>query len=696
MAVLGEGREFALSCGRLGSDPERLTLLHVKLTDTAIKAFEVHQASKHSLSSQPTIRFGGGKGVMKIPVPKSECLSGLRCFSFDVSSAGRDGPQASLECIKQYTDSNGSCLLDCLGSVQDKITVCATDDSYQMTRERMTQAEEETRSRGVIEIKPGGPFLGKRTVRKLPASTLDLAPGRKRSMPVNVAGALRKSNVSTPPSVPSSVSQRSYRERVMHLLALKPYKKPELLLRLQRDGVNQRDKMQLSPVLTQVAVLNAKDNTFTLRDSLYRELQKDWPGYSEEERQLMQRLVARKSSGLQSSQSQNSPAMVEPLARLSPVKDSHASTPQQQKRTLPAEFVDPKASKKQRVSHLTSRVPPTFNGHANNKSVGPRAAVPKPHRPIPTTGNAYTTARPSSDGGGAAAESAKRRCDTNFTLVSSSDEGAAAGVQNVSKAPAEESSQVSSSSVAKTSSSPGGDAGAEPLAARATEHRTATGLRTDDACVADKESKCQAERTLANDSSATREGASNLAERASDAGARSRKKAKKNRDRERRKDEDARSLAEAREDIENIKEEMDLNPKVNEGDAEADMTLNVTTSTADVPDYVINYKPIASPEQRQSYKNDFNAEYEEYRELHARIENVTKHFVQLDAKLRKLQPSTEEYKSVQDQVLKEYKQIKKINPNFREQKHRCQYLHHKLSHIKHLIMEYDQTSVTVW
>uniref|UniRef100_S4R9X2 Elongation factor RNA polymerase II n=1 Tax=Petromyzon marinus TaxID=7757 RepID=S4R9X2_PETMA len=486
---------------------------------------------------------------------------------------------------------------------------------------------------------------GKRTVRKLPASTLDLAPGRKRSMPVNVAGALRKSNVATPPSVPSSVSQRSYRERVMHLLALKPYKKPELLLRLQRDGVNQRDKMQLSPVLTQVAVLNAKDNTFTLRDSLYRELQKDWPGYSEEERQLMQRLVARKSSGLQSSQSQNSPAMVEPLARLSPVKDSHASTPQQ-KRTLPAEFVDPKASKKQRVSHLTSRVPPTFNGHANNKSVAPRGSVPKPHRPIPTTGNAYTTARPSSDGG---AESAKRRCDTTFTLVSSSDEGAAAGAQNVSKAPAEESTP-------------------SPRRPR----RTATPAP----------SHLQPERPSTGRPPAS--------------GARSRKKAKKNRDRERRKDEDARSLAEAREDIENIKEEMDLNPKVNEGDTEADMTLNVTTSTADVPDYVLNYKPIASPEQRQSYKNDFNAEYEEYRELHARIENVTKHFVQLDAKLRKLQPSTEEYKSVQDQVLKEYKQIKKINPNFREQKHRCQYLHHKLSHIKHLIMEYDQTSVTVW
>lgn len=45
--------------------------------------------------------------------------------------------------------------LESQGSIQDKITVCATDDSYQMTRERMSQVEKDIMSRSAIEIKPG-------------------------------------------------------------------------------------------------------------------------------------------------------------------------------------------------------------------------------------------------------------------------------------------------------------------------------------------------------------------------------------------------------------------------------------------------------------------------------------------------------------------------------------------------------------
>lgn len=41
------------------------------------------------------------------------------------------------------------------GSILDKITVCATDDSYQTTRERMSQVEKDIWSRSAIEIKPG-------------------------------------------------------------------------------------------------------------------------------------------------------------------------------------------------------------------------------------------------------------------------------------------------------------------------------------------------------------------------------------------------------------------------------------------------------------------------------------------------------------------------------------------------------------
>lgn len=39
--------------------------------------------------------------------------------------------------------------------------MCATDDSYQKARQSMAQAEEETRSRGAIVIKPGGRYLGR-------------------------------------------------------------------------------------------------------------------------------------------------------------------------------------------------------------------------------------------------------------------------------------------------------------------------------------------------------------------------------------------------------------------------------------------------------------------------------------------------------------------------------------------------------
>lgn len=53
------------------------------------------------------------------------------------------------------THREGRDHLEGQGSIQDKITVCATDDSYQATRERMSQVEKDIWSRSAIEIKPG-------------------------------------------------------------------------------------------------------------------------------------------------------------------------------------------------------------------------------------------------------------------------------------------------------------------------------------------------------------------------------------------------------------------------------------------------------------------------------------------------------------------------------------------------------------
>lgn len=55
------------------------------------------------------------------------------------------------------------------------------------------------------------------------------------------------------------------------------------------------------------------------------------------------------------------------------------------------------------------------------------------------------------------------------------------------------------------------------------------------------------------------------------------------------------------------------------------------------------YIPLVSMDQRQNYKDDFNAEYDEYRLLHTRVENITRRFTQLDSQCRKLVAGSKEH-----------------------------------------------------
>lgn len=51
------------------------------------------------------------------------------------------------------------------------------------------------------------------------------------------------------------VAHRPLRDRLVHLLALKPYKKPELLLWLERERASPKDKTDLTSVLEEVRLL---------------------------------------------------------------------------------------------------------------------------------------------------------------------------------------------------------------------------------------------------------------------------------------------------------------------------------------------------------------------------------------------------------------------------------------------------------
>ncbi|XP_029987790.1 RNA polymerase II elongation factor ELL isoform X1 [Sphaeramia orbicularis] len=639
MAALKEEQCYGLSCGRV-SNGSNVSVFHVKLTDSALRAFEGYQSSK-VLSSRPLIRFNGNQG--KISIPRSENSSELQTFTFYLSNVGRDNPQGSFDCIQQYITNEGSIQLDCLGGIQDKITVCATDDSYQKARESMAQVEEETRSRSAIVIKPGGRYVvGKKVQIRKPAPGLsDIAPSRRTSRPVIISSSTLKKG---------TTQNRPLRERLIHLLALKPYKKPELILRLQKDGLSPLDKDSLDSHLQQVANLNGRDNTFTLKDFLYKEIQKDWPGYTEGDQQLLKRILFRKQY-----QAQNNTA---PPPE-SPPKELASSSPSQKRPAT--DFIDPLVNKKPRISHLANKaatapvngklsssngkgevggapsgmaVAVSDSGMTSSSQQLPVLDIPRPFEALSDVSN------DSSHNG--------RDCDSQDTAMS----------ERLGQALFLGSAGLSAPTI--ITSSPG--------------H---TGLNV---------TRDKSPSSFNN---------------------KSRKKSKKHKDKEKTKDRERAKDREQEKDKERKIHERVPEPnracEINPGNLKSNSiphkstdlngmcnSTSIPSSSPEKADYLLKYTVIGSPEQRQRYKNDFNAEYTEYRGLHARIESITRQFTVLDNELKQLQQGTDKYKTIHNQILQEYHKIKKTNPNYSQEKNRCEYLHNKLAHIKRLIAEYDQ------
>uniref|UniRef100_A0A8C2ZZD1 Elongation factor for RNA polymerase II 2 n=1 Tax=Cyclopterus lumpus TaxID=8103 RepID=A0A8C2ZZD1_CYCLU len=607
MAALSEDGRYGLNCGRQSTD--RVTVLHVKLTETALRAIDSHQNCMNVPPLQPTIQFKGLQGRIKIPKTDSSSDT-FHNFDFYLSNVGKDNPQGSFDCIQQYVSSSGASHLALLGTVQDKVTVCATNDSYQVTRERMTQAAEDTRERGTKVIKPGGQYRGKQVhIRKPALSGQDVVPERKRSTPINPANTIRKCLSNNP------VSQRPFRDRLIHLLALRPYKKLEVLARLQRDGINQKDRISMGTTLQQVANLNPKDNTYSLKDFIYRDIQRDWPGYSDDEKTQVDRILARKL-GLP----------IETLPSSSSPKDGVPTSPQ--KRQADFDFIDPLAPKKARISHLSNRGPATSSSSERREEEGSPSSKrsslpanvtsgPPPHLPIPSHPPAPSHQQPSP---------------------------------------------------ASNSNSPS----------------TPEGCGTQDLPI-DQSSSCRDPSPIPFSSDRT------LPPLSSSTSKKFKKKSKKHKDKDREREKGKRTEKSSRSPPVVAEQAEDTRRAKKKRSAEEETREVINKNPQKDPG--VKYMPMVSVDQRQSYKDDFNAEYDEYRQLHARVENITRRFTELDAKCRKLPPGTKEYQKVQEEVVKEYKKMKQHSPNYHEEKQRCEYLHNKLAHIKRLIADFDQRRV---
>ncbi|XP_035581537.1 RNA polymerase II elongation factor ELL2-like [Zalophus californianus] len=320
---------------------DNVTVFPTQLPKPAIRATDSFENHENTVRPQASLQFQGFQELIKIPPDDSS--TDVYNFNFLLSNVNKDNHEDHTQkTISSYSPSQFSCL----GLMQDQM-MCKTTNSYQMTQVRSIQAEDGTCSKWK-EIRK--PYVVKRMpIRKAPQATPDPVPERKRTAPINPAYTIRKSRVA------SSVHTRPYRDRVIHLLALKDYKKPELLARLQKDGITKNEMNSLGEILHQVANLNTQSFSYTLKDCVFKELQKDWPGYNELERQSLELVLSRGVDAFQNATGTNSTE--------SSVGSSTAGTSQEQ---LSSAGVVNLLRRKVRISRLTTAIRSTPNGRLNN------------------------------------------------------------------------------------------------------------------------------------------------------------------------------------------------------------------------------------------------------------------------------------------------------------------------------------------
>ncbi|XP_033209034.1 RNA polymerase II elongation factor Ell-like [Belonocnema kinseyi] len=85
----------------------------------------------------------------------------------------------------------------------------------------------------------------------------------------------------------SDIARTPIRERLIHLLALRPYKKPDIYERIYREGCREKDRSKISEHLTEIAF--KRDHFYLLKKSVWNNVQDNWIYYTEEEKSLLKK-----------------------------------------------------------------------------------------------------------------------------------------------------------------------------------------------------------------------------------------------------------------------------------------------------------------------------------------------------------------------------------------------------------------------
>ncbi|XP_026666494.1 RNA polymerase II elongation factor Ell isoform X2 [Ceratina calcarata] len=706
MAALVAGVQYGLSSH--STFHENKSLIFVKLTDSAQRAIEDFLRNRHKITKNPTIQFQGNEGQLSFPSTQSS--HGSAGFTFSLSgNQDIEGPQGGFECIQQ-TGPN----LESLGALPCKMRIQANDDVYETTRHRMVVAEENSKNKCTRVIKANGPDIGRKVKlksgNKIPSpsnskyreSTITTSGSQfKKSSKRSSKMAVSNKNVArNPPEKKiSDIMRRPLKERLIHLLALRPYKKPELYDRINREGMKDRERNVMTTILKQVACM--RDNTYHLHRYVWNDVQEDWPYYTEQEKAMLKRrkpqnLTPPGSSDGGSSGSGQSPNSTHPGSP--PAITAPPASLLNNKRPGYYQGNDGLPTKKPRISHY--KKPDVISASGNITDNG-RTAVGGNSSSVSVvssgSGDGNSSVSLVDGGWDHQRQQRDRRGDYRSERTANSDVLRGIGGYGIEKpclTPTSDSEDINQLGH-RASGTPGSNAAsnvghnsivvahisclngvrhhhtgraADANAGLDYVPRSMSSAVSDGASYSNSSNGMLVDRRDRNDRG-----------RASD------------RDRESRKRNNGTAGDNSYNDLPVPDYANNQDVTVSTSNCTVDAAeLPDSPKSSEYPDYLTYYTTISSTEQRRRYKAEFTADYETYRRLHAQVATVSKRFTQLQERLKQEEAAGnwEEYAEIKQQIIDEYDETKR-DPRHKETKRRFHYLHEKLSHIKRLVLEYD-------
>ncbi|KAJ8982334.1 hypothetical protein NQ317_009450, partial [Molorchus minor] len=619
-----------------------------------------------------------------------------------VQHGGHGGPGGQFRVHQAGRIAEGP--LEGLGSIPYKIRIHANDDVYEVTRNRMTEAEDKYKNKCTREIKPNQTDIGRKVkVKQTRPPVLPIRRETTPSMRPSMQASPYQSNSipsSKPPQPPPppvlsstpngllsnglgsnhvsssrpqlnnrealgaghrkaapqpSKPYLSFRERLIQLLALRPFKKIELLDRLTKEGLRERNSV--TSVLKQVSNIN--DNCYILKRPLWNEVHEDWPFYSESEKQILKRrkpqnLTPPGSSDGGSSGSGQSPTSTHPGSPPPPIATSA-------KRPGFHDGPDGFPYKRQRIAHGTSGGGAAFG--SKQSPLLPDHAPP--YRP-PIENNSQR--RPMTDSRDASNMNPRSRESPTSGYYSSMNGYANGGVAPLiddDKRPCDSHNSLNFGiGREKTFLSNGNSRSSSPAGKMLLPEE------------ARKDVLSERQNGLPDRQNGFPERQNGL-----NGVAYSKIKIADERDKERDRDRQSAKYNKVSSSTQNRISRVSPDSQTDGISAVVDLEpppVKAVSETDDFPDY-----------KQRRYKTDFNADYAEYRDLHGIVEKVSRRFALLEERLKQEDENSPRYRDIKKQIVREYQENKK-DLDHHKAKLRFQYLHDKLSHIKRLVLEYDQ------